>query len=118
MNLRSIETFMKNFWDWTFLNSCFWPTAIRVTDIDGFVERNDRFLFIETKQPGVDIPDGQQRVFDALIRRGDAYMIIWGEQGKPPYRVFFKSPSTVSNDRNASEDDIQRIVKFWFKSVN
>ena len=118
MNLKSIENFMAKFWDWTFLNKCFWPTTIRVTDIDGFVERNDQFLFIETKDPGVDIPLGQQRLFDSVIRRGDSYMVIWGKQGHPPYRLFFKSPTIVENNRNATEDDIQRTVTLWFKRAD
>lgn len=118
MNLRNIEKFMENFWDWTFLNKCFWPTGIKVTDIDGFVERNDKFLFIETKEPGVEIPLGQERVFESLIRRGDSYMVIWGEQGKPPYDIFYRTPNTVERNKNATEADIQRFTERWFKSVN
>ena len=66
MTIKNLEAFVENLWDWGFLDECFPGTRIRVTDIDGLVERNGHFLLIEAKSPGKDIPTGQRILFDRL----------------------------------------------------
>ena len=42
--------------DWAIFNECFSPTKIKISDIDGVVEHNGWFLFIEVKQYTKKIP--------------------------------------------------------------
>lgn len=87
-NIRSIPSFIRGLWDWTFLNSCFvrrngQPTRIRVSDVDGLVERGGHFLFLECKPDRWDdeheIPRGQQLTHDALLRTGAfTVIVVWG----------------------------------------
>jgi hypothetical protein len=51
-------------WDWAILNGCFGKTKIAPTDIDGSIERNGKYLFIETKHPGASIPLGQGMFYE------------------------------------------------------
>lgn len=51
--------------DWGDLIECF-PRRIRPTDIDGMVEINGRFLFLEQKQAGAGPDEGQRRALIAL----------------------------------------------------
>lgn len=83
-NIRDISLYTAQLWDWSILNGCFGETKIRVTDVDGMVERNARFLFFETKQSGITIPRGQMRAYENLMRRGGAvFFVVWGQPGHP-----------------------------------
>lgn len=52
---------------WDSLIECF-PRNIRPTDVDGFVEINGHFLFLEEKGPGVAIDNGQRIALQKLSR--------------------------------------------------
>lgn len=52
------------------------PGAIRLTDIDGMVEVNGSFLFIEAKGAGVAVPEGQLIALRRLTTQGDIEVII------------------------------------------
>lgn len=54
--------------DWDDLIPCF-PRKIRPTDIDGMVEINNRFLFLEEKRAGVGPDDGQRLALRRLSQR-------------------------------------------------
>jgi hypothetical protein len=83
-NIRNPNTYQASFWDWTFLNECFAPTKIRVSDIDGIVERHGRFLWIETKAPGEIVETGQEIMHDAALATGKfSVLLIWGEPNDP-----------------------------------
>lgn len=84
-NIRNLDLYRAQLWDWSILNGCFGNTKIRVTDVDGMVERNGRFLFFETKQPSVmSIPRGQMMAYERLMRRGGAvFFVVWGQPGSP-----------------------------------
>lgn len=118
MTIHNPTAFMEGIWDWGFLNQCFFPTTIKVTDIDGFVERNGKFLMIETKQPNVAILTGQKRMFDAFVAAGNACLIIWGKQKQPPYRLLYMTPFGDNEMLGASEVHIQMFVQLWFVTVN
>lgn len=45
------------------------PRGIRPTDVDGLVEINDSFLFLEQKGAGVPLPTGQFLAFKRLASR-------------------------------------------------
>lgn len=55
--------------DWSdLIDECF-PRRIRPTDIDGMVEINGHFLFLEEKRCGVGPDEGQRRALRKLSRR-------------------------------------------------
>lgn len=56
--------------DWDFLLPAFAGTKIQFMDFDGVVERNGKFLLIETKDEGVPIPTGQRITLQAVLNTG------------------------------------------------
>jgi len=118
-NIRDAEDYEASFWDWAFLNECFAPTNGRVTDIDGLIERNGKFLIIETKKPGAKIPQGQQILFDHM--RGTGIMtvlIIWGAPNKPEKAEVVTRKWNHIIEGDDVEGRIKRLVRRWFKWVN
>lgn len=116
MSLHSPDKYIENIWDWGFLDVCFHPTRIKVTDVDGFIERNGLFLVIETKLPDVDIPQGQAIMFDSLIRTGIfQVLIIWGKRNQPEYRMFW---GKGYEKRPTNTQEIIEIVRHWYKYAN
>lgn len=87
-NIRSVSGFIRGMWDWTFLNDCFVlpngeRTKIRVSDVDGIVEKFGHFLFIEVKPErnngDHEVTNGQRYTHQALIRTGAfTVMEVWG----------------------------------------
>lgn len=115
MTIHSPELFLDNLWDWGFLDECFAPSKIKITDIDGLIERKGSFLLIETKLPNIEVPKGQAILFDALLKTGCFHiLIIWGHRNQPEYRMFWgmkrKVPATV--------ESIQEIVRRWYLLAN
>ena len=60
--------------DLTVLDECF-PGRIAMTDVDGLVEINGRFLFIEWKRGG-DVPAGQRIMFERLTRHPEFTILV------------------------------------------
>ena len=118
MTIQNPIAFVNGLWDWGFLDRCFGNTNIRVTDIDGMVERNGKFLLIETKQYGVDIPTGQRIMFDNWLALGQTLLVIWGKQGSRSYKVLFQTNRTKIEFDDATDIHIQLCVQLWFFTVN
>ena len=60
--------------DLTVLDECF-PGRIGMTDVDGLVEINGRFLFIEWKRRG-EVPAGQRIMFERLTRHPEFTILV------------------------------------------
>ena len=60
--------------DLTVLDECF-PGRIAMTDVDGLVEINGRFLFIEWKRRG-DVPAGQKIMFERLTKHPEFTVLV------------------------------------------
>jgi hypothetical protein len=118
MTIRDVEKFLAGIWDWGFLDQCFEGTKIRVTDIDGFVERNGKFLVLETKQKGVAIPNGQRIMFENMQKTGlFTSVILWGQKNAvEDMQVYYSTQKTPK--KAASNEDFQRLVNWWFNHVN
>lgn len=118
MTINNPDEFMSNLWDWGILRGCFGGTRIEPTDIDGFVERNGKFLAFETKSPGVEIKTGQMITFKHLIDLGCfTVVLVWGEPGKPE-RITLMTSKTTKEYENASLDTLRTIVTKWFEYAN
>ena len=83
-NIRSVASYVRGLWDWTFLNPCFAPTKIKVADVDGIVERGGHFLWLEAKPEKYngqhEVTAGQRITHEALARNGAFTVItVWGD---------------------------------------
>ena len=118
MTIKNIGFYNSQLWDWGFLDGCFSGTKIKVTDIDGFVERNGKFLVIETKSHNATIPTGQDIMFKKMVATGlFAVLIIWGEANKPE-KCELRLKEKIYQYNPVESAFIQRLVHGWFKSVN
>lgn len=61
---------------WDDFNEAY-PRAIRPTDIDGVVEINGSFLFLEEKGPGVPLQFGQMLMFRRLAERPNVTVVVF-----------------------------------------
>lgn len=114
MTIENISEYLRNLWDWSVLDGCFGDTKIKPTDIDGFIERNGKFLAIETKSPGVDLNVGQLISFKSLVRTGYfTVAIVWGNPGRPT-RITLMTRKATLEYRNADLAKLRWIVSRWF----
>lgn len=77
-NINNRQYALDAMWNWEPFNACFGGTKIRISDLDGIVERRGEFLVLEGKQCFAHIPTGQQRMFDALVEKGFTVLILYG----------------------------------------
>jgi hypothetical protein len=71
-------------WSWEFLND-YLPRGIRVMDIDGMLEINKHFLFLEGKQMGAPVPKGQNMALSRLAKQPRTTVVIL--EGHPPMDI-------------------------------
>lgn len=115
MTIRDIDKYVSRLWDWGILDGCFGPT-IKPTDIDGVVEKNGQFLFIEAKGLGIDIPLGQQIMYKQMARKGMSVLIIWGETNCPNYAQLFSTHYPNGSEISPTNlEEIRRICKTWYQ---
>lgn len=122
MTINNPERFVAGLWDWAILDGCFGNTKIRPTDIDGNVERNNFFLFLETKAPGVELNQGQERDFLALSKLEFdgiprvTVCIVWGKKGKPERAQFYINGETFGTYQ-CSLKGLREFVSTWFEDA-
>lgn len=117
MTIQNPALFAAGFWDWSILDGCFGEGKASISDIDGVIERKGKCLFIETKRPGVLIPQGQQITHQALIKSGHSVLIIFGHTNKP-VQMRLLTPRATLEYENANIDDLRWIVEKWWKWAN
>lgn len=119
MTIHDRDRYMAGIWDWAILDGCFGSTRIKPTDIDGLVERNGRFLFLETKSIGAQLPIGQERTFKALVKAANATVIVvWGCQNQPTAcKVFSPQYPNGYMDNNITVQQFRNLVINWFNDV-
>lgn len=111
MTIKNSDKFVASLWDWGCLDGCFGDSKIAVTDVDGLLEHNGQFLLMETKGPEVEIPLGQQIMFNHLIEKpGFHVLVIWGEPGKPQELQFWGRRKYT-----ADLAGLRRVVKRWYE---
>jgi hypothetical protein len=117
-NIKDRKVFAERLWDWEFLNDC-WEGRIRPTDIDGVVERNGYFLFLEGKPLRGKLGDGQKILFKMLTKefKKSSVFILYGEPGYPKeYQQIIGGK--ILNKKSCNTKEIKRIFSTWFKAVN
>jgi hypothetical protein len=115
MTINDPEAFCNGLWDWACLDGCFGETKIKPSDIDGFIERNSKFLAIETKQPGANVPYGQHLMYERMAKTGFCtVMIVWGNPGKPEKIELLTSRTAIIYEP-ANLDKLREITTKWFE---
>jgi hypothetical protein len=113
-NIRDPKDYEATWWDWTPFNECFYPTKIRITDIDGFVERGQKFLVLETKKPKVSIPQGQMIMFEKMVKTGlFTVLVIWGETNTPQQALLITRNDKIEY-KECNIDRLKSIIRQWF----
>ena len=114
VTIRNKQAFMDALWDWGFLDQCF-DHGIRVSDLDGIVERHGHLLFIEAKPPKKAISNGQYRMFGELAAQGFSVLVIWGETDKPSEIIYWTPHVRNPSDKmKADQAYIFEFVRRWF----
>ena len=117
-NIRDRTKLAKSLWDWEFLNEC-WGGRIRPTDVDGVVERNGYFLFLEGKPAGGEITKGQEILFKKLTEnfKSASVLILFGEPGFPQEFERIQN-GRISPRKKCNRERIQTICKAWYNAVD
>ncbi len=117
MTIRDKDKFMARLWDWAILDGCFPGSRIRPTDVDGLVERNGHFLFIEAKGLGVDITTGQEILFRRLSELPKvSVLILWGETDKPQMMQLLHN-GKAQDKKLCTLEDVRSLVLKWYRKT-
>lgn len=117
-NIRDDDAYLNGIWDWDILDGCFGNTNIRPTDLDGFVEKNCRFLVLEAKGPGAPIPEGQHLAFKALCGTGlFTVIVVWGPKNQPERLLVMTPEKDYSYDR-ADLQTFRNVVAWWYERAD
>ena len=114
MTIQDRDKYRDAAWDWDILDGCFGKGKIRPSDIDGVVERNGHFLFLEAKPQGKELGTGQRILFERLAAKPDiTVLVLWGEKEQPEEMWivgFDKQPCTL--------EDVRHYCRRWFAFAN
>ena len=104
--------------DLTLLDECF-PGRIAMTDVDGLVEINGRFLFLEWKRQG-EVPAGQRIMFERLTRHPEfTVLVILGDPASMAaerYDVF--QGGRRRGWRDCDLPELRRHVRAWARRAS
>ena len=109
--------------DWAIFNECFSPTRIKISDIDGVVEHNGWFLFIEVKQYTKKIPQGQDILFKKLTESSDRITVLLlytqGAAGDLDIREYamYQKGKMIRNWKETNIETIKNVITNWFQEV-
>lgn len=119
MTIRNLDKYVANLWDWGFLDGCFSGTRIRVSDLDGIVERNGEFLVIEAKSAGAPIPKGQAIMFERMVRTGrHTVFVFWGQPSTPERMRVYSAKFPAGTEFETDLDGARRLVAAWFSRAS
>lgn len=116
MTIRDMDAFVGGLWDWNCLSGCFGGGRISPTDVDGLVERNRHFLFLEAKPPGGELPTGQRITLTNLSRQPNTTCIVINGDPKTENvtgitRIENGVPTAIGDPSRAM---LRTIVSAWY----
>jgi len=100
--------------DWSWTSGCFGQTKITPMDIDGIVERRGQFLVFETKDIGVQIPQGQLFTLESMHRLGVFTIMIIHGKHRPEICHCWYPASTVKVTLHGT-DEARAFVERWYR---
>lgn len=112
MTINNPRAYMAGIWDWGIFGGCFGQSRVRPMDIDGYLERRGRKLFIETKAPGVELPKAQFDALHSLVDDGHTVMLLWGRQNQPERMRLITPHCDFTEDVDL--DRVQAVVSQWY----
>ena len=119
-NLRNANP--SKLWDWEFLNDCFTnvdpSSKIRVSDIDGIVERNGQMLVIENKKPNEKMPYGQKLTLESFAAQGHTVLVVYGNSPEEITSYEIWRLSSRQRHDSATTEEVKRRVESWFAWAN
>lgn len=120
MNIRNMAAYQASVWDWSWLNGAFGGSLIRVSDIDGMVERRGNFLMFEGKKGGI-VSNGQSIMFDAWVRRGNALLVLHGMDHKDRDMIIVARGGlwpVVASPVNGNRQTVRQLCNDWYWWAN
>jgi hypothetical protein len=106
-------------WDFAIFDGCFTP-KIKPTDVDGLVERNGRFLLIETKGKDVqDLTRGQAITYQALAELGVfTILVMFGDRNCPQRAMIIRENGDFEHYLKTDLEEMREVVADWFAYAN
>ena len=91
------------------------PGKIAFTDIDGVVEVNGRFLYLEMKSPGVPIPTGQEILFTrrTMDSISTVYVVNGDAETMECEKVTIYRGGKKDREVEADLDELKRMIGRW-----
>lgn len=114
-NIRDYDKFMSTQWDWTPYNTAFSNPAVRISDIDGHIERNSQFLYIETKLPGNKPTLAQELSIRSQVAKGNTVMLLEGNPNKPERLTLYRRDGTQKVYNDVTNELVTDILSQWWK---
>lgn len=71
--------------DWSWTDGCFGEKKITPMDFDGLVERKGNFILFETKNVGVEVPEGQLYTFKSTYNLGCFTILFIQGKSRPEF---------------------------------
>lgn len=95
---------------WDDLIECF-PRAIRPTDVDGLVEVNEHFLFLEEKSAGKSLDEGQRLALARLARLPRVTVVVFRPGAASELEaLFFPNPDGF---KPMTRDGFKEWLRGW-----
>ncbi len=113
---RNLAAGFDGIFNWSWTQGCFGDTIITPMDFDGVVERRQHFLVFETKEPGVEISQGQLITLDSLMKPKSFFVMkIWGKNVPMRFETQFSWVNgTIASGYGEGVEMARKIVKGWF----
>lgn len=116
--LRAQPAGFDGVFDWTWTHGCFGDTKITPMDLDAVIERKGQFLVMETKDIGVQVPQGQLYTFQSMHRLGCfTFMIIHGKTQPERSVCWYPHPSKIKVELTGV-DAARAFVARWYSWAN
>lgn len=111
-------------WDWTPFNDCFGDSGIRISDVDGMVERNGQFLMLDGKRIGREgqtyIAPGHIRMYRRFAESKGGHSIVF--HGHPPATIevvrIWRPGGGLQGPEPCDLGRLKKIVSNWYVWAN
>lgn len=104
--------------DWGFLDTAF-PGNIRVSDMDGWVEKNGNLLLLEWKRTGASLPIGQEIAFKNLSNQNSiiAFVLHGDPRESIVERISIYQNGRVVHDAEGSNEILRGYCSAWIEKA-
>lgn len=115
--------YRESLWDWTPMNDCFGDSGIRISDVDGIVERNGCFLLLDGKRVN---RQGQRRYSEGQFKLYQRFAKHMGHaivfHGEPPDHVMYVREWLPGGEfipeRECDLEQLKKLITAWFERAD